>query len=142
MRLLDATGVGVDLSVEDYILGVYDMTGELMKFAITAMATSGALPTPSTSSDTQQVEVDADTDAASDRRNVLTDLRELRSALEALDPGLGPFAKEAEKKMEVMRSSVEKVERALYGLTVRGAERPKGWMPDVMDGGRGLEVEG
>lgn len=141
MRLLDATGVGVELSVEDYILGVYDMTGELMKFAITAMATSGTLPTPSTSSDAPQ-KVEADADVASDKRNVLTDLRELRSALEALDPGLGPFAKEAEKKMEVMRSSVEKVERALYGLTVRGAERPKGWMPDVMDGGRGLEVEG
>ena len=28
-----------------------------------------------------------------------------------------------------------------YGLVVRGAERPKGWLPDT-DGQRILEVEG
>ena len=42
-----------------------------------------------------------------------------------------------------MRASVEKVEKALYGLVVRGAERPKGWMPDTSDSaGRAVEVEG
>jgi hypothetical protein len=30
----------------------------------------------------------------------------------------------------------------LYGLTVRGAERPKGWMPDLNEGSRTVEVEG
>ena len=38
--------LGVGLSVEDYVLGVFDYTGEVMRFAITAMATSGALPAP------------------------------------------------------------------------------------------------
>lgn len=114
---------GVALGYEDYLLGVYDMTGELMRFAITAMATSQALPSPGA--------VD---------RNVLTDMRALRAALEGLECGVGPFAKDAEKKADVMRASVEKVERALYGLTVRGAERPKGWMPDLS--GAGVEVEG
>ncbi|KAF2765689.1 Translin [Teratosphaeria nubilosa] len=118
--------IGVDLTPEDYILGIYDMTGELMRFAITAMATSGSLPTlPNSPSN----------------RNVLTDMRALRSALEALETGSGPFAKDAEKKAEVMRQSVEKVEKALYGLTVRGAERPRGWVPEL-EGRRGVEVEG
>ncbi len=40
-----------------------------------------------------------------------------------------------------MRASVEKVEKALYGLIVRGAERPKGWLPDT-DTGRAVELEG
>ena len=39
--------------------------------------------------------------------------------------------------MEVMRQSVEKVEGAVYGLVVRGSERPKGWVPDLSgDAGR------
>lgn len=124
---IETRSPGIELSHEDYLLGIYDMTGELMRFAITTMATNQALPTI-TSNDSQ--------------RNVLTDMRALRSALESLEYGTGPFAKDAEKKADVMRSSVEKVERALYGLTVRGAERPKGWMPDLSAGAGAVEVEG
>ena len=39
--------------------------------------------------------------------------------------------RDVEKKIEVMRQSVEKVEGAAYGLVVRGSERPKGWIPDL-----------
>jgi hypothetical protein len=138
------------------------MTGELMRFAITAMATSGALPSPEPSPESQDdnpsaaksakssegeakadaMEVDAAAGTVIQERNILTDLRQLRSALESLNTsGTGPFGKEADKKADVMRQSVEKVERALYGLIVRGAERPKGWMPDLSES-RAVEVEG
>ncbi|KAK5135087.1 hypothetical protein LTR08_005612 [Meristemomyces frigidus] len=141
--------VGVELSAEDYVLGIYDMTGELMRFAITAMAMSGALPAVSpppqqhADADTA-MDVDVDAAAPAQPRTLLTDMRALRAALESLDPrGSGPFAKEAEKKAEVMRTSVEKVEKALYGLIVRGAERPKGWMPvEERGGGMAVGVEG
>lgn len=141
---------GVELSAEDYVLGVYDMTGELMRFAITAMATSGSLPViPPSSTTTQQSATSMDIDSAPatistfPERSLLTDMRSLRSALEGLDARGGPFAKECEKKAEVMRTSVEKVEKALYGLIVRGAERPKGWNPDAeLGGGRAVLVEG
>lgn len=136
---LDADGPGVQLSPEDYLLGIYDMTGELMRFAITTMATSGALPS---TGHHEGSTAPAGTLSAHQQRNVLTDMRNLRSALESLNAGTGPFAKDAEKKMDVMRASVEKVEKALYGLTVRGAERPPGWMPDNSDAGRPVEVEG
>ncbi|EME49006.1 hypothetical protein DOTSEDRAFT_162986 [Dothistroma septosporum NZE10] len=129
----DKDGPGIELSAEDYLLGIFDMTGELMRFAITTMATGGSLP--GVASDTTNP---AGVHAFS-KRNVLHDLRALRSALEALNAGQGPFAKEAEKKMDVMKTSVEKVERSLYGLVVRGAERPKGWLPDA---DRPVEVEG
>jgi hypothetical protein len=137
------------------------MTGELMRFAITAMATSGELPSPASESqddnpsaakvsrsegeaggDAMEVDAAAGAGTATSNRNILTDLRQLRSALESLNTsGTGPFGKEADKKAEVMRQSVEKVERALYGLIVRGAERPKGWMPDLSES-RAVEVEG
>lgn len=118
----------ITLGHEDYLLGIYDMTGELMRFAITSMATHQSVPTLTLEGSEHQ-------------RNILTDMRQLRAALESLECGSGPFAKDADKKGEVMRVSVEKVERALYGLTVRGAERPKGWMPAFEEVGRGLEVE-
>lgn len=144
VRALDSEGPGVGLGYEDYVLGIYDMTGELMRFSITAMAMNGALPTPTptpTASSNDAMELDSA--SAPSQRTILTDLRQLRSALESLNTSAtGPFGKEADKKADVMRQSVEKVERALYGLTVRGAERPKGWMPDLSEGSRAVEVEG
>ena len=103
----------VMLIIDDYILGLFDMIGELMRFAITVMATNGELP-------------------GKDGRNVLSDLRELRTSLENLETDQSSwFSLDVSKKMPVMRECVEKVEKALYGLTVRGAERPKGWIPDT-----------
>lgn len=98
--------LGVGLSVEDYVLGVFDFTGEVMRFAITTMATSGALPAVESRNE-GEMEVERES------RTVLDDLRALRSVLEGMNAGGGPFEKECGKKMDVMRASVEKVERAL-----------------------------
>lgn len=143
----DEEGKTVDLTPEDWVLGIYDMTGELMRFAVTAMAMHGLPHVPSKTAGEEKDSMEVDSAPGpvlgSSKRNVLTDMRLLRSALEGLDVGTGPFAKDAEKKMDVMRNSVEKVEKSLYGLIVRGAERPKGWMPDTDAGiGRAVEVEG
>ncbi|KAL6712573.1 hypothetical protein ACN47E_000450 [Coniothyrium glycines] len=116
------------LTPDDYILGICDMTGELMRFSVTSMATNGKLPS-------------ADMALAQKPRTVLDDLRAIRLQLEMIEVPGGKFAKELEdKKMPVMRECVDKVEKALYGLTVRGSERPKGWLPD-MSNQRGAEVE-
>ncbi|KAL1635120.1 hypothetical protein SLS56_001872 [Neofusicoccum ribis] len=153
---LGAEGGAVMLTPEDYILGIFDMVGELMRFAVTAMATSGALPggesrrqpapTHSRSNDTAEQEndqMDVDTPAQKAQRNVLEDMRELRTHLECLDIGDRKFSDDVDKKMGVMRNCVEKVENALYGLIIRGRERPKGWMPDLGGDRRGREeVEG
>jgi hypothetical protein len=32
-----------------------------------------------------------------------------------------------------MNTCVEKVETAVYGMIVRGRERPKGWVPDLSE---------
>lgn len=158
----DATGL--ELTPEDYILGLFDATGELMRFAITAMATTGSLPSlsPSTSTSTtftiqpdpqsqppssptvsqpadppkkehQETATKQPTSEAD--RTILTDLRALRHALTRLDVAANsPYS--WTRKAEVTAQSVEKVERALYGLVVRGAERPRGWMPELEVGVR------
>ncbi|EOA81528.1 uncharacterized protein SETTUDRAFT_165971 [Exserohilum turcica Et28A] len=147
----------INFTPEDYILGVCDMTGELMRFSVTSMATSGKLPSGKQAESNKRLkhdheedggdkmEIDEQAPAASEAqkpRTVLDDLRAVRLQLEMFDVrGGSKFAAELEtKKMPVMRECVDKVEKGLYGLTVRGNERPKGWMPD-MSSGRGAEVE-
>jgi predicted translin family RNA/ssDNA-binding protein len=115
---------GIALTGDDYIPGIFDLVGELMRFAITTMATTGTLPGSKDSEDSTK------------QRDILIDLRVLRTCFQALDTtscggtGLG---KDVEKKMEVMKTCVEKVETAVYGMIIRGQERPKGWVPDLAD---------
>lgn len=154
---MSGEGVAVPLTPEDYILGICDMTGELMRFSVTSMATHGKLPSGRAKHDkaSMQTKAQGDLDDKMDideqspavqetqkPRTVLDDLRAIRLQLEMFEVAEGSkLEKELEtKKMPVMRECVDKVEKALYGLTVRGSERPKGWMPDV-GGDRRAEVE-
>ena len=112
---------GLRLTHEDYVLGIFDMTGELMRFAVTNLATSRS---------------------GSTDLSILADMQSLRSELEALKvDGSRALAKDYDNKMKVTKQSVEKVENSVYSMLVRGKERPKGWRPDT-DGrrdGEGIE---
>lgn len=109
---------GIMLTYEDYALGLFDMTGELMRFAITYMATHGKLP--------------AKPGADLSQSSILADMQDLRNALEGIDPGKNyHLAKEFDSKLKTTRNSVEKVENSVYQMIVRGRERPKGWRPDI-----------
>jgi len=121
----------IELTGDDYVLGIFDLVGELMRFAITTMATTGSLPSSS-----------REFNGIVSERDILMDMRELRMSFQALDTtscggtGLG---KDVEKKMEVMKTCVEKVEAAVYGMIIRGRERPKGWIPELSDDRAPLE---
>lgn len=125
---------GIELTGDDYVLGLFDLVGELMRFAITTMATTGSLPGLSGDEEVAS--------GAGGGRDILQDLRILRTSFQALDTsscggtGLG---KDIQKKMEVMITCVEKVETAVYGMIIRGRERPKGWVPDADDRGAAVE---
>ncbi|KAF9895212.1 hypothetical protein FE257_000114 [Aspergillus nanangensis] len=112
---------------EDYLLGLFDLTGEMMRFAITSLSTGGA-----TQGNTGASEKAGS--LPSSQAGLVVDLRELRSLFEGLSTPrrhAQSMFRDMGKKLDVMQSSVEKVERAAYGILVRGSERPAGWMPDL-----------
>ncbi|OJJ51764.1 hypothetical protein ASPZODRAFT_148981 [Penicilliopsis zonata CBS 506.65] len=91
---------------EDYIMGLFDLTGEMMRFAVTSLSAGMA--------------------------GIVVDLRGMRSSFESLSvPHRYGMLRDLSKKLDIMQGSVEKVERAAYGILVRGSERPSGWVPDL-----------
>ncbi|GIJ91706.1 hypothetical protein Asppvi_010678 [Aspergillus pseudoviridinutans] len=123
---------------EDYLLGLFDLTGEMMRFAITSLSTGG------------QADSGGDDLAARDiagaganqnlpklpatQAGIVVDLREMRASFELLSVPrrhANNMYRDMGKKVDVMQNSVEKVERAAYGILVRGSERPSGWTPDL-----------
>lgn len=122
---------GILLTSDDYLLGLFDLIGELMRFGITTIATSGSLP-----GSVQRLHGDKAESTDQGKRDIMMDLRIMRAAFESLDTneyGGSGFGKTIQKKMEVMSTCVEKVEMAVYGMVVRGRERPKGWVMDVRE---------
>ncbi|RAQ45569.1 translin-associated factor TraX [Aspergillus flavus] len=109
---------------EDYLLGLFDLTGEMMRFAVTALSAG------SVASEGKKMGL------SREQNGIVVDLREMRSLFEGLSVSRRHnLIKDLGKKMEVMQGSVEKVERAAYGILVRGSERPAGWMPGLSGGG-------
>ncbi|WEW59624.1 hypothetical protein PRK78_005103 [Emydomyces testavorans] len=121
----------------DYVLGLFDLTGEMMRFAITTMGAGGGGGCPRDTMTRANVDGPSDeSGSALSRRSsadgITVDMRELRAMFEKLNVSRNHWPmKEVNKKMETMRTSVEKVEQAAYGLLVRGKERPDGWVPDL-----------
>lgn len=108
-----AVPADVLISTHDYLFGIFDLFGELMRFATVTTAQTGALQ-------------------GDYGRNILGDLQELGCSFEMLRE---TPTKDYRGKMEVMRQSIKKVEKLGYGLIVRGSERPAGWVPDMKDDG-------
>ncbi|KAK4180964.1 Translin family-domain-containing protein [Triangularia setosa] len=110
----------VSLTQDDYLYGVFDLTGEMMRFATTSTALTGTMAGGGAEGDDQP-------------RTIVEDMHELGSFFEMLPVGQGNRF-QWEKKLEVTRQSVQKVERLGYDRTIRGSERPKGWIPDLSGG--------
>ncbi|KAK9324635.1 Translin [Lipomyces orientalis] len=100
----------------DYILGLFDTTGELMRFAITNLSDL-------TSSRGVQVSPIAN--------QICQLLRTLRTGFSGMRVNSSSHLSSTEfaRKLNTLHSSVDKVERAVYSLVVRGSELPEGWAP-------------
>ncbi|KAI9376451.1 Translin family-domain-containing protein [Aspergillus egyptiacus] len=121
---------GILVTEEDYIMGLFDLTGELMRFAVTSLSAGSAQE----GNEPGQLPKLPPAQAG-----VVRDLRELRAEFESISiPRRWNMFRDYGKKAEVMQGSVEKVERAAYGILVRGSERPAGWKPDLS---AGVEME-
>ncbi|KAK4246498.1 Translin family-domain-containing protein [Corynascus novoguineensis] len=123
------------LTQEDYLYGVFDLTGEMMRFATTSTALTGTMAGGQTENGGSDGEDD-------EPRTIVQDMHELGTFFEMLPVAPGNRF-QWDKKLEVTRQSVQKVERLGYDRIIRGSERPKGWVPDLSSGdqGQGDEVE-
>lgn len=114
------------VSEEDYLLGLFDFTGEVMRFAVTSLGVRV--------DHEPQHQQGRERMLPSSQADIVVDLRAMRASLEMLSvPRRHSHAmiRDLGKKVEVMQNSVEKVETAAYGILVRGSERPAGWMPEL-----------
>jgi hypothetical protein len=125
----------IQLTAPDYVFGIFDLTGEMMRFATAVTALTGSMPTGSGGNDGVHRGKDQGDDehhGASDR-TILTDMQDVSSMLQ-ICPQVGGKSNVYAKKTDIMIEQVRKVERLGYGVTVRGNERPRGWMPDLDEG--------
>jgi predicted translin family RNA/ssDNA-binding protein len=106
-----AVPAGLGLTDMEYIYGLFDIFGELMRFA-TATADSQS--------------------ESADGRSIARDMQDLGSCFEILP---APPGKKFRIKLQTMRSSIQKVERLGYETVIHSAERPKGYVPDLQDDG-------
>lgn len=109
----------VHVTEDDYLGGVFDLSGEMMRFATTSAALTGKMAGSASA-----------TTADGRERTIVVDVQDLGSFFEMLPQ---QHHKSYQQKLETLRTSVLKVEKLGYGLTVRGSERPVGWMPDEGD---------
>ena len=93
----------------EFVLGLADLTGELMRLAINSVG-AGNLDIPF---------------------EVGGFLREMQSSLSSM-----PYvSRELNRKVSTLRQSLQKVETACYTLQVRGSEIPKHMLADVFSSG-------
>lgn len=120
---------GIMLTEEDYLGGIFDLTGEMMRFAVVQLSSGNAIAPDA--GEGEPAEQHAHQLSAT-QAGIVMDLRAMRGQFEALGvPRRHLMLRDLPKKIEVMQGSVEKVERAAYGILVRGSERPSGWTPDL-----------
>jgi len=122
----------VMVTQEDYLMGILDLTEKpntsTTTAAIVAAAQTSAINIDNTSKSSPRPQLQAT------QSQLVFDLRGMRAHVELLKlprRHSGYMMRELPKKVEVMQTSVEKVERAAYGILVRGSERPTGWAPDL-----------
>ena len=101
--------VQVHVPPTEYILGLADLTGELMRLAVSCVG-KGDLDTPF----------------------------QVRDFLQLMQSGFVSFGycgREIGRKLHTLRQSLQKVETACYTLQVRGSEIPKHMLVDVLSSG-------
>ncbi|KAF8058274.1 Translin [Lyophyllum atratum] len=108
--LCDADGVPYfPLTISDYMLGLSDLTGELMRFAISAIGRRGGRTKAS---------------------EVCAFVRSCKADFERMTP----YIRDLSKKQAVTTQSLEKIEDAAYAIAVRGSEYalPQEMLDDIV----------
>ncbi|KAI0322293.1 Translin [Amylostereum chailletii] len=104
--LSDADGPFFPLPASDYLLGLSDLTGELMRFAISSISKRGG-------------------------RTKASEVSAFVRGCKADFEGLTPYVRELSKKQAVTSQSLLKIEEAAYAIAVRSSEYDL--PPDLLD---------
>lgn len=116
-------------------MGLFDLTGEIMRFAVTGLSQPQHQGSENENEQEKEKEQGGGRKLPPSQAGIVVDLRAMRASFEMLTvPRRHSMFRDMDKKVDVMQNSVEKVERAAYGILVRGSERPAGWMPDFSHG--------
>lgn len=117
----------LEVTDEDYLLGIADLTGELMRLAINTLGQS-LMPTLQ--------DEDASILSPEQRvQHILQFLRDIKSGFDGLSlTKMSPIS----KKMGVLRQSLQKIELACYNVKVRGAEYPPEVLRQMLMSGQDL----
>ncbi|GAA5943228.1 translin family protein [Sporobolomyces koalae] len=102
----------VVVTVEDYLGGVADLTGEMMRLAIASVGKNLSSSLSNNPQDSPEEDNFADID------KIARVVREIKGEM---DP-LAPYARWLNKKLQVLDQSLGKIENASYNLKIRGAE--------------------
>ncbi|KAF8203232.1 Translin [Pholiota molesta] len=95
--LMDSQGIFFPLTISDYVLGLSDLTGELMRFAISGIARRGG---------------------RNKAQAVCAFVRGCKADFERMTP----YIRDLKKKQSVTTQSLEKIEDAAYAIMVRTSE--------------------
>ncbi|KAG0290579.1 hypothetical protein BGZ98_003373 [Dissophora globulifera] len=117
----DLKSLSLEVTDEDYLLGIADLTGELMRLAINALGQSIiSLPAQDlyTTGDGSAVLLPTPEERV---QHILSFLRDLKSGFDSLAL---TRASPIFKKMGAFKQSLNKIEMACYNVKVRGAEYP------------------
>lgn len=117
----------LEVTDEDYLLGIADLTGELMRLAINTLGQS-LMPTLQ--------DEDASILTPEQRaQHILQFLRDIKSGFDGLSlTKMSPIS----KKMGVLKQSLQKIELACYNVKVRGAEYPPEVLRQMLMSGQDL----
>ena len=108
-------GVRVPLSQLNYVLGVGDLTGELMRMCITAVGAG--------------------------QQEIPLQLLPFITSIYCGFQSLPHIARDISQKLRTMRSSVAKIETACYTLQIRGSEIPRHMLGDVFQSAASRDTE-
>lgn len=95
------------LTPDDYLLGIADLTGEVMRYAINSIGAA---------------QHSTAVEACAFLREVRNEFELLRNAVRGLD-----------KKLDVMKTCLNRVEDACYAIQVRGSEYPPEMYADIIN---------
>ncbi|KAG5652285.1 hypothetical protein H0H81_005545 [Sphagnurus paluster] len=97
------------LTIDDYLLGLSDLTGELMRFAISAISRRGG---------------------RAKANEVCAFVRACKADFERMTP----YVRDLSKKQAVTAQSLQKIEDAAYAIAVRGSEYalPQQMLDDIV----------